>query len=283
MLRGLTYLTGSYLISGVIISNLALLGALIVLEQLAPLLGFSSRSAKFAVWLVAFWPMSYFFSAPLTESSFLLLLELSYLALLRGKPITAGVFFGLLTACRPTGMLMLPGFALSVWRLKQTNSLRGLGALLLAPLGLVAFLLYLWSLTGNPLIFADNQQYWGRGSSLQQMVLAVVSEPQRLMVAWNFILLNSLAALLVLWASWKLIRLRLYDLAFLVALPIAIALSTGTVQSLTRFTMVMFPVFLIMAANIKTELGERIALGVSASLLAGMTVMYGLSLTAAMA
>ena len=283
LLRFLTTITGSYLISGVIISNLALLGALILLERITRELGYSEVTAKRAVWLMSLWPMSFCFSAPLTESLFSFLLLSSISLLLRGRVLASGAIFGLLTACRPTGFLMLPGFALALYKRGEVPAARRLLALSLAPLGFLSFVLFLYFRTGDPFLFAHNQHYWGRNNSFLDLLSDLIAHPRRIMVAWDFLLLNILVASTALWASARLFKQRHAELALLVAIPVLVALSTGTVQSITRFTLVFFPMYIALAECIRSERRERIAFILLAALLAGMTVMWSLSITGAMA
>ena len=64
--------TGDFALDGVILSNVAFLMALIAFGNLAVRSGLENQDAERAIFYLAFFPTSYFFSLPMTESVFLL-------------------------------------------------------------------------------------------------------------------------------------------------------------------------------------------------------------------
>ncbi|MDQ3513555.1 MAG: hypothetical protein M3462_07815 [Chloroflexota bacterium] len=165
LLRGAAWLTGAGVeVAGVVISNLALLVALVALHRLvrADLPG---RVADRAVWLVALLPNGFVFSAVYTESLFLALSASSLLAARRGRWVIAVALAALAAVTRNTGLLVLiPLAALAVgqagWR--PGPLLRLAWPLALVPLAPAIFLWHLENLWGDPLLPMRVGAHWDR-------------------------------------------------------------------------------------------------------------------------
>lgn len=273
---------GSELLAAVVISNLALLGAMLILPRLAERLGFDEQTGVRASWVVALFPTSYFFSAPFTESLFLLVTCGAFLALAESRILLAGAFMACATAARPTGMLLLPAFAAALWDHRHAMG-RAAVSILLASTGLLSYLVYLAYSLGAPLAFADNQHAWGRGKrgfgALCQDLFAL---PINVMEPWSFTGLHLIALLAAGGTVALFCKMRRPAIALCVVLPLAAALSTGELLSLTRFTMALFPIPIAIAAFASTPARERIVFAVLAALLGIMTALYAHHVTAAM-
>jgi len=282
--KALGAVTGSYLIAGLVISNLSFFVSLILLGSLAKSLGQSPEQARNAMWLLALFPTSYFFISPLTEALFLALILAAFLALQKDRLIASGVLMMLAAACRPTGLLILPAFALALFEQKKLLSRNGIIALALSPLGALVFMGYLYNLTGNALAWFYNQAAWGRGQgSINTILSSLISNPQQLMVPWNFIALNTAAVLLALWASVILFRRKQLSYTVLILVPLLVPLFTGTLQSACRFSMVLFPIYLVLGTWALNRDIERILVIIFSGLLFLMTALYGIHVTVAMA
>ena len=282
--RALAPLLGNSFRAGVLLANLSFLGALLVIHRLAIESGYSAAESSRALWFLCIFPTSYFFLAPLTESLFLLLVSAAFLLVQRRQPIAGAVLFSLATATRPVGLIMLPAFALWLWEQQRTFTIRQGLALITAPLGGVLYSAYLQQITGNPLAFAENQAYWGRAKlSLPKLFEQLLSYPFELMHPWNFTLLNVAALLLGAFVALRLLLQRRYSWSALVALPLIAALMTGSVLSMCRFTMVLFPIFFELGRLAHDTRSERLLTMIFASLLAVMTALYAAHVTGAMA
>jgi hypothetical protein len=106
LIRVLGLLSGSNVIAGLVISSASFALALVLLHRLAEL-ELGSRAADATVLLVAFAPLSFFFTAIYTESLFLLLSVGAVLAARRERWALAGILAGLATLTRPTGILLV--------------------------------------------------------------------------------------------------------------------------------------------------------------------------------
>lgn len=163
----LTFLMGawSYTLIGMLLSNLALLGALFVLYQLA-VDGFGEEVAKRTLLYLCIFPTALFFFAAYNESLFLLLTAAAFLALRRQHWWLAGLF-GLLGALtRSTGIILVAPFLYELWITREhvsiRSALRCVVPVLLIPSGTLLYAIYCWIVSGNPIEFASVQIDWAR-------------------------------------------------------------------------------------------------------------------------
>ena len=138
LIRGVSVFTGSPVIAGVIVSAASFLVALILLHRLTAL-ELGARAADATVLVLAFAPLSFFFTAIYTESLFLVLSVATVLAARTGRWRLACALGALATLSRPTGLLL--GVALVVMRVRSRGGLdRGLAGVLALPAALLGYL-----------------------------------------------------------------------------------------------------------------------------------------------
>jgi Mannosyltransferase (PIG-V) len=181
-MRGLGIVIASDLIAGVLISLVAFGIALVLLHRLAAL-ELDEPLARVTVLLVAFCPMSYFFSAVYSESLFLALSVGCFWQARMGRWAWAGLLGGLAAAERNSGLMLLvpvvllflygprsdtsplvrPASASRIRRLAPRYRVTPkLAWVLLIPLGLAAYMLVLALATGDGLAPFHSQQVWFR-------------------------------------------------------------------------------------------------------------------------
>lgn len=114
LLRLASYLTGEFVITGMLLSHLCFLLALFLLHRLALLFKLNADDADRCVFYLAVFPVSYFFSVPLPESLFLMLTVASFYFAKSERWWLAGLCGALASATRTTGVLLLPGVGSSV-------------------------------------------------------------------------------------------------------------------------------------------------------------------------
>jgi Gpi18-like mannosyltransferase len=266
-----------------LIANAASLGALFLLHSIVRRSGRDASEADRAVWLLAFWPYSYFLSAPFSESLFLVLLLLSLLAVMNNRSIGAGALFALTTACRPTGLLMLPGFLVLLYQRGLLFTRRGLIGMLLSPLGGILYMLFLWYWIGDPLAFVHNQLLWGRKLSLSSAFsLPPHLSASHLLAPWDGTLLNSCSGLLALAIAAALFLTRQWGFALIILVPLSTAFLSGQTVSLGRYVMSLFPIFLFLASILRSEESFRGVLAAFSVLLGAMVLLYAMHVTLAM-
>ena len=155
-------------LAGTVISLVSLLGALYLLHRLTAL-ELDEGAARATVRLVAFAPVAYFFSAPHTESLFLLLSVGSLYAARRGHWAYAGLLAAAASGTRNVGALLIVPLALmwvaeSGWRPRPR-----LAWLALAPAGLVAFSVYLRVEVGDWQAWRRAQVNFGRPETVNPL------------------------------------------------------------------------------------------------------------------
>jgi hypothetical protein len=113
--------------ASLVVSNLAFLGALIVLFALTTF-EFSIDTARRTVLLLALFPVSFFFLSPYSESMFLLASLLTFWWARRGRwgPAAAGGFVAALT--RSVGVLLVPALLLEAWSIDPRERPRAIVA-----------------------------------------------------------------------------------------------------------------------------------------------------------
>lgn len=279
LLWGLAHkLTGEFAMTGIVLVNLLLLFALYLLHKTVLEFGYDAGVADRAVFYAAAFPVSYFYSMPLSESLFLLLTVGNFYAARRGRWGWAGATGALAAATRVTGVVLLPALIILYWQTHRrvwppTRYL----ALFLIPSGLLAFMCHLYIITGNPLAFKDITVTWGRQPVFFLKTLWLyLKEPQIIASSWDFRLLNFAAAILVLVCGAVLAKWREWSLALFTFASAFVALSSGLLQSQARYAMVVFPIFIVLAVATR-RLRASLALGTaSLILLCLMTLLFTL-------
>jgi Mannosyltransferase (PIG-V) len=140
LIRGLSFLVGSAPVAGVLISCACLAAALTLLHRLTEL-ELGRRAADATVLLIAFAPLSFFFTAVYTESLFLALSLGCVYAARRERWRLAAVLGALAAITRVTGVVLV--VPLAIMRLQRTRQLeRGLAWILLLPAALAGYLAF---------------------------------------------------------------------------------------------------------------------------------------------
>jgi Gpi18-like mannosyltransferase len=271
----------SFWILAVLVSNIALLGALFAVAAAGRAMGVSDDDAERAVWYVALFPTSYFFSLPMTESLFLLLSALTFLAAARQRWPLAGIVGAMAAATRVIGICLLPALLLLPLQRRQRLSMQQLW-LLAIPLGLIAFVAYLYVHTGDPLAFVHAQTLWGRSPGTR-FAMAFPNTGLTVSKPWNFVALNAVAALLMIAAGvWFLIR-RQWSYAAYTLMSAAVPLTSGSLQSMARYALVDFTLFYYLAALGRTPARDRTITAAFVILLGWLVALFTLRLDFALA
>lgn len=225
----------------VLLSNVLFLVALVLLARLGtPYLG--RRRAALAAGLLAIYPTASVFGMAYTESLFLLCTVAAFLCAEERHRAWAGVFLALAVLSRVQGVaLILPLWVLMLrqdaWRPRPTQAW-----LLLGPVALIGFFLYVASITGSLTGYLDSAQGWGR--------TGLGSAPADETVGATFGTYEAALLGILLWSVFLLIFRRvdglrleywLVPVVFLVAL-----ISSGRIESVGRITMA-FPFVWILA------------------------------------
>ena len=295
--RYLAVVTGDPFIAGLIISNVAGLGMLVVLYRLVEEDFDSERAYRTALYLSVF-PSAFFFAAAYTESLFLLLALLGFYYMRQGNWWLAGAcgFFATLT--RSTGLLLLVPFCYEYLRQHQFK-LRTLrfdvfgGALIVAGPGL--FMLYCYHRFHSFFPFSKAEHFmWSRDPQspwfLIKNVIAGIAQSngflsfhalRNIIDASQILLILALIILSVV-GPWRFPRNRwvyaIYGIVLFVVLqinPVKVNPIRGPfpLQSFPRYMLEVFPAFIVLA-----ELGKYRTVHLSYLMVSGVVLFVLLSL-----
>jgi len=265
---------GRTLAAALIVSNLSFLGALVVLYGLTTL-EFSEAHARTAVALVALFPTSLFFLAPYSESTFLLFAVAALWWARRDRWGLAALAAALAAMTRSVGVVLaatLLAEAVLQHRERGSPLLPRAAAALATLVGPGLVLLYWGAVFDHPLAPFDAQRRWERVATFPLRTLweSVVSAARYLDV-WLLDLL--VVGVVVACALAGLAKLRptysVYTWASL-AVPLSYPYLSRPLLSVPRFSVVIFPVFWVLADLI--ERGRLPRTAVAAALAGGLAL-----------
>ena len=273
LIKLVSYLTfGNFLISALLISNLAFLAGLLIFYKLVK----KNYGQKTAFWsclfLLAF-PASYYFGAVYTEGIFFLMIVATFYLLEEKKILLASIIGTFASATRLVGVFLAPAL------IKKMN-FKSLIPLLVVPIGLILYMIYLKIEFNNPLYFLTAQSVWGQERSTGGIVLL----PQ---VFWRYIkIMMTTNGLPFFNAMFELIATILAIVTLIVAsgkikkewlifswLAILTPTLTGTLASMPRYILIAFPIYIALA-QIKSNITKFLILTVFLILLFAATVLF---------
>jgi len=259
-------LTQHYLLSGLLIANLAFFGGLVVLHK--HLKEFKINSSWPLIFLVSF-PTAFYFGALYTEGLFFFLVITSIYLFHEKKYLTGGLIGFLATTTRFVGIFLIifPALALikQVYKkqkkAKLKSLLRYLPGLIFPLLGLATYSFYLLKTTGDPLFFIHSQSAFGANRSTTVIfplqtyyryfkIFTTANHNWQYFIAeLEFVIFNLVLAVLLV-DLVKIIRrkisierlgLNLFSLANLL-LPVL----TGTLSSVPRYALLSLSFFIVL-------------------------------------
>ena len=273
-------IVGSTVVAGTLISLVAFAVGLVLFDRLAVLETGSSLVARRAVWLLALFPASLFFSAVYTEGLFLALSVGAFLAARSGRWAWAGILGGLAAATRSVGvMLLVPLVVLYLWGPRADRPgergrfpvRRDALWLALVPLGCAAVAALMWHKFDDPFTaWTSQESYFGREfkGPFSGVVLGAIKPLQDLAaghlggaVNKGALFVVCAGALAIAVASFK--RLPAAYGAYAIA-ALGPALSTprdiGPLNGSIRYVAVVFPLFLWLAIALQRRRRAYLAL-----------------------
>jgi hypothetical protein len=266
LIRIVGHFVGNDLIAALIISNVALFFGLLFFYKLVEH-QYTRSVAHRAIFYVSIFPTAVFFSAAYTESLFFALTVASFYYIREHKWFTAGIVGAFAALTRVEGVLLVVPFAIEVfaaawsagragawWRfftLRRTVRIV-LGGLAM-PLGLAAYMGWLWVLSGDPLYFSHVQIHWDRHLSPPWVsvihagkIVAKAYDKHMMLVLANESIEIAFTVLMIAVLVFGFRRLRPSFTAYMI-LSILVPMSTSSLMSMQRFALVLFPMFAILA------------------------------------
>lgn len=241
----LTALTRNYLLSALLISNFLAAVSGILLYQLVRK-HFSISAARWSVLILYFFPTAFFLGAAYSEPMLLVLVLSAFLS----SGMTSAVFSALAGTTKLVGVLLAPAAVFPPRKIFLTGALVGLGI----------YMTFLASAYQNPFAFLSAQSYFG--NSRAATIWTLVSPVQ---VAYRYV--HILLTVDPRLYSYRLAILEvssfLFGLTILTLITVKRKFSsswvifswlsfllptlTGTFQSLPRYLLPIFPIYLYLA------------------------------------
>lgn len=242
----------NYVVSALIVSGIATLALGLSFRELVRM-DYSEKTAQLAVFFLFIFPTSHFLHIPYTESLFLALTVSCFLAARKRKWILVGILGALACLTRINGLILIPALVFEVWEeYRETRQLnRKWLFLALVPMGFVGYLALNYFVTGNPVMFLIYQREnfqrhfrfpWEGISG----TIGVINNPKPTysqitgVQELSFVIIGLFATIV----GWRYLR-NSYRVWMM--LNWLLFISTSFVLSVPRYTLIMFPIFILMA------------------------------------
>lgn len=251
LVRYVGHVTGSPIVAGLLISNVAAVASLLLMGRLLSV-DWPEPVVRRAVFFAAAFPTAFMWSAVATESLFFLLSVALFFFSRREQWWAAGAAGGLAALCRPVGVLLLVPLAWEYLESKERRFAAALSdprgvALLVVPLGLAVYAAFCHQVYGDALAFVHRQTIWRGGFKWPWTPLIdVVKAPS--IYNGSFLFLEPIVAIVFVGAivhGYR--RLRTSEWTYL-TLSVLVPLTTS-LESFSRYALVVFP-FYIWLANL---------------------------------
>ncbi len=241
-----------YDLAAFLISNVASFFAVVFLYLLVKD-EFNTTVARKTILYILLFPTAYFMTMMYTESLFLLFSVGCFYFARKEKWLAVGIFGFLASLTRMQGVILFVPmiymyFDKRGFNIKNTD--RKILCIFLIPLGLITFLAYDYAITGDPLIQFYTQAKFGRHLSMPwegfaSSFDAILTSNNGFVIFYNIynISLAMIFLLLVIF-SFKSIR---KEYSIYVVLSLILPLFSNTLQAISRFNLMLFPAFILMA------------------------------------
>ena len=246
LVKGVSYVTGSSISISLFITSFVFLIASAIVISYWLRYELKLRNSRLSPWavitLIILFPTSFYLALGYSEGLFIFLTTASLFAYRKGHYWLAALTIAFATATRVQGGALAIFFLLDYLFSRKWVDWEKLIPVVAAPIGLVAYMTYLWMTFGNPFEFISAQQNWGRlnGDVLENLISSL-----RPPYAWYIPVLG-----VMLWSVWKYLGKTwfIYCLIF-----ILIPISSGRLDSLNRYMIALPPLFLALSLYLEAK------------------------------
>jgi hypothetical protein len=244
--------TRDYVIAGFTVTLLASLALGLTFKHLVRLDN-SERVSRYALLFLFIFPTSYFLHIPYTESLFLALVMGCFIAARKRSWLLVGILGFLACVTRINGLVLVPALAFEMWdEYRETKTINYKWLWLgLVGAGFGAYLALNYFVTGDPTMFMVHQkEHWYRYFRLpiyglwDALGTMLYDKPEASMMRGFQELLFVAIGLAATVLGWR--RLRPSYRVWMVANWL-LFVSTSYVLSVPRYTLILFPLFIVMA------------------------------------
>lgn len=247
-----------FIVSAMVISNVFTLIFLYLFYILLKIEKYSPEIIRWTLIFTLLYPFSFFLGAIYNESFFLSLLLASFILFRKNKWFYAGLCGALATSTRLIGIFLLPAFLWDIWTVYKKEKKFNIGSLwiLLIPIGLFCYMIYLQINFRDPLYFIHAQSVFGASRTGGEIILL----PQ---VVWRYIkiLITVPPNHYDFWvALWEMGSVFIFSVVFILygrrikfsytifaVLTLLAPTLTGTFSSMPRYILSAFPFFILHA------------------------------------
>lgn len=239
-------ITGNFITAAILISMGASFLALHILFELISL-DYTKKLAEKSLDFLLFFPAAFYLTVAYSEGLFLFLTAAAFLFARKHKLLLATLFAALASGTRLVGLAVSLSLILQIYLTEGINKKNW--AVLLSPLGFVAYCIYLLQTTGDPFYFIYAENHWQRvitvpGLSFWETIQTLSSGKN---IAENFnAVLDLLFAVLGLGLILRSFRFLPIQYSVYSLLSIAFPLFTPTLSSIPRFLLPVFPIFIVL-------------------------------------
>jgi len=290
LIRGLGTLLGDrWLLAATLVSNAALIVALVLVYRLTTLV-LSASAARWTVVLLLLHPMALFLYAPYAESLFLMLAAACLLWLREGRWVPAALAASLATATRSSGVVLC--FAMAATALHEAGwwpahaaawkrLLARCGPVALSATGLLAYLAF-WAAKGdwNAPLTTQRTAFFREPSWPWTAVLEGVQDLIGSVTEHGALLMNGLAVLTVLTLLLTPRAVRRYGAtngAYVlgsIVMPLCLVRPYAPLTSVPRYYLVAFPVIWALVELTRRPAWRVVTVIVSGGALAVLTLLF---------
>jgi len=242
-------LGGSYLLAGLLLSLSCLFAAMVYLYRLAEM-DHGAATAGRAVWFIAIFPTAFFFNSFYTESLFLLASIGAFYHARKDDWALAGLWGLVAALTRVTGLLLVIPLAWEYLSQRSFSPARvrpGVLWLGLIPCGTLAYSVYLQREFDRPLAFIETQiDAWSHKftpffGSLRHDIDIFFTRTHEAWVVYEILTIIFMLVMLVVGFRYLRGSYSLY-----VIISLLFVLVGGSVRSMSRYTLMVFPVFILL-------------------------------------
>lgn len=249
----------SFNIAGNIVSNLSFLIGLTGLYKLVGM-DHPNKISKLTVVVLLLFPTSFYFTAVYTESLFFALAVWSFWFARSKKWLPASLLGILLCATRFVGLIVLPALLVE-WFVQNRAKKNFLGTfpsvLVAIPTGLLAYMYYLQRTTGDMFAFFTSLATFGEQRSSHLIILPqvfyryIVKILPNLKITFFPVVFTTIfefaVGILFLMVSTYSFFVQRFSYATFLFLGYLIPTFSGSLSSMPRYVIVLFPVYILLA------------------------------------
>jgi Gpi18-like mannosyltransferase len=248
---------------GLAISIISLLGSLFILHKLLKLENIPETKRFRTIFLLFLFPASFFYLAFYTESLLLLLSVLTFYFIKKKNFLAASVSTTMATATKILGIVLIPALIWEVYKqYKQTKKIPF--SVILAPLGIILYLLYTFWQRGDLTLAILGHSDWGRKVSILSPIFAfkeglikvlfgsVVSRNN--FFAYSVEVLEFFSALFFLLVVVFGIKKLKFSYWLFVSSSFLLVVFSGALGSINRVMLVVFPLHIFLVKVLPTKI-----------------------------